>query len=100
MNERDIFIEALQRPSPTDRRAYLERACGADDRLLHRVEDLLAALDRAGSFLREPAAAPAATTEYPPSLSANPSEVDCSDAVIGPYKLLEAIGEGGMGVVY
>jgi serine/threonine protein kinase len=100
MNERDIFIGAVQRPAPADRRAYLELACGNDDRLRRRVEDLLAAFDQAGSFLREPTVAPVATAEYPSGPGSNPAAFELPGTVIGPYKLMEQIGEGGMGVVY
>src|SRR5262249_45146595 len=50
-----IFLEALEVPSPEGRRAYLDRACGADQELRARVEKLLAASQRAGSFLERPA---------------------------------------------
>jgi serine/threonine protein kinase len=100
MNERDIFIEAMQRPASADRQAYLELACGGDGHLRRRVEDLLAALDLAGSFLREPTVAPVATVEYPPGPPSKPADFEPPGTIIGPYKLLEAIGEGGMGVVY
>src|SRR5262245_51681320 len=100
MNEREIFIEAMQRPDPADRRAYLELACGGDDRLRRRVENLLDAFDQAGSFLREPTVTPIATVDHPSGPRSNPAEFDLPGAVIGPYKLLEAIGEGGMGTVF
>src|SRR5262249_13370080 len=71
--------------------AYLAVACGGDEALRDRVRDLLTAHQAAGSFL-EPAAGLAVTTEGP--LSERPG------AVIGPYKLLEQLGEGGFGVVF
>jgi len=54
--ERDIsvFTEALQLP-PSERTAYLERACGPDLDLRSRVEALLGAYERSGDFLNEPA---------------------------------------------
>jgi serine/threonine protein kinase/tetratricopeptide (TPR) repeat protein len=100
MNERDIFIEALQQPSPADRRAYLEQACAGDECLLGRVEDLLAAHDKAGSFLHEPSAAAVATIDVPPPPRSLTSESEVPGSIIGPYKLLEQIGEGGMGTVF
>jgi WD40 repeat protein/serine/threonine protein kinase len=91
MNEQAIFIEALQ--EDRDRRAaFLDRVCGGDPALRQRVEKLLDAHERAGSFLKQPAAA-GATDAYRP-VSEGPG------AVIGPYKLLQQIGEGGFGVVY
>jgi serine/threonine protein kinase/tetratricopeptide (TPR) repeat protein len=105
MREREIFIAALQRDDPKERRAYLEGACGGDAGLWERVQALLGAFDRAGSFLQEPAADLDATGAIvaphgngPERIASSPAEVQ--GAVIGPYKLREQIGEGGMGVVY
>src|SRR4051794_7652744 len=88
-----IFNEALDLTSPSERAAYLDRACAGDPALRARVEALLAVHDRAVDFLESPAMAP--TIDSVPWL---PSE--CIGTVIGPYKLMEQIGEGGMGVVY
>jgi serine/threonine protein kinase/predicted Zn-dependent protease len=87
----DIFCDALEWASPTERAAYLDRACGDDAELRRRVERLLQAHVQADSFL---AAGPAvaATTD---DLGA-----EAAGTVIGPYKLLEQIGEGGMGSVW
>src|SRR4051794_29557791 len=88
-----IFNEALDLDSPAHRAAYLDRACAGDPALRARVETLLAVHDRAGGFLEPPPQAP--TTAAAPPEPAEPA-----GTLIGPYKLLEAIGEGGMGVVY
>ena len=89
----EIFNEALDRGSPAERAAYLDRACAGDPALRARVEALLAVHDRAGEFLEAPALAP--------TIDASPPEpAECAGTVIGPYKLLERIGEGGMGAVY
>ncbi len=93
MKERDIFISALQRDDPKDRRAYLERACEGDEGMRQRIQALFGAFEQAGSFLGSPAPAPEGTLELPPA-------VEVPGAVIGPYKLLQQIGEGGMGTVY
>ena len=92
MNERELFIAALQIEDPAGRVAYLDKACGDDAELPQRVESLLAAFGKAGSFLQKPAVDAAVTTDEP--LREGPS------SQIGPYKLLEQIGEGGMGVVF
>jgi serine/threonine protein kinase/tetratricopeptide (TPR) repeat protein len=90
-----IFGRALEIESAADRAAYLDKACGTDDSLRGEVEGLLAANGRAGEFMRRPAAAVAAgiTAGYEP-LTEKPG------TRVGPYKLLQQIGEGGMGVVY
>jgi serine/threonine protein kinase/tetratricopeptide (TPR) repeat protein len=91
MTERDVFEAVLELP-PEDRVAYLDGACGGDAALRQRLEVLLSKHDRAGSFLEWPAPCPAATVDEP--VSERPG------TVIGPYKLLEQIGEGGFGVVF
>jgi tetratricopeptide (TPR) repeat protein/serine/threonine protein kinase len=92
MNERDIFIEALQKETPTERRAYLDEACRGNEALRRGVEALLEVHERAGSFLESVAPKSVATVEE--LVSERPG------SVIGPYKLLEQIGEGGFGVVF
>src|SRR5262245_8394654 len=87
--EESIFAAALQQPSPTARAAFLNEACGNDVQLRDRVEKLLSSHTGAGSFLH---VSIPVTTE--PRLMERPG------TIIGPYKLLQQIGEGGMGVVY
>ena len=89
----EIFSEAIELTSAEERAAYLDRVCGADRALRDRVEGLLGAHDQADGFLESPAAPPTITKDSRP-LTEGPG------TVIGPYKLLEQIGEGGMGVVY
>ena len=78
------------------RAAYLRAACGADDALRAEVDSLLAARAEQGEFLAEPtrgAPASAAATIGAP-LREGPG------TRIGPYKILQLIGEGGFGVVF
>ena len=88
---RAIFCEALDHQSPEERAAYLERACGGDAQLRH-VERLLKTHQEAGE-LPDPSEPRIQETRDSFSLERPGSR-------IGPYKLLEQIGEGGMGVVY
>jgi hypothetical protein len=98
---KDIFLQALDLSSPGKRAAFLSQACGADDELRRQVEALLQAHGAPDSFLEKPAAALGQTIDAPdgsPQATALSSEGVGSR--IGPYKLLEQIGEGGMGVVF
>jgi serine/threonine protein kinase/tetratricopeptide (TPR) repeat protein len=91
----EIFSEAAELHSDSERAAYLERVCGTDLEMRCRVKGLLKAHGRADSFLEVPAPPPTVD-----SSQCHVSQVESPGAVIGPYKLLEQIGEGGMGVVY
>ena len=94
MTEREIFIAALQKEDPAQRRAYLDEACAGQPELRKQVEDLLRLHDSAGSFLQKPAAESAAPITLDQPILERPG------TVIGPYKLMEQIGEGGMGLVF
>jgi serine/threonine protein kinase len=99
MTERDIFIAALQREDPGERRAYLDEACAGQPDLRRQVESLLRLYEGAGSFLEKPAAPSAATGPFQDAAEAA-SSPEAPGTVIGPYKLVEQIGEGGFGVVF
>src|SRR5438105_12018509 len=86
---KELFLQALDRKQPADRDCFLREACGGDNLLRKQVDVLLAADACAGSFLEQGAVA---TIEQPTA--------ECIGAHIGPYKILEQIGEGGMGLVY
>ncbi len=128
----EIFVKAIEAPTPADRATVLDRSCGDDRELRRKVEALLHAHEEAGSFLERPAPELAADLAGPPTWAAtgpalgpapgptpddratdaigpDPAPVGTSaprliaegpGAQIGPYKLLQKIGEGGMGVVY
>jgi serine/threonine protein kinase len=92
MNEEEIFHQALARGTPEERAAYLDDACDADPALRASVEALLRANVGASGFLDCPARALV--------LGAHEPIRERPGTVIGPYKLLEQIGEGGFGVVF
>ncbi|MHC4521335.1 MAG: serine/threonine protein kinase, partial [Planctomycetota bacterium] len=80
-----VFYAALER-GPADREAYLKEACGDNEALHSRVGALLEAYDTDESL-------------HHVSLD-SPLDLEGPGSVIGPYKLLERIGEGGFGVVW
>src|SRR5215207_9369863 len=90
---RELFVAAL-RADPAERGAFLAESCAGNEALRRRVRELLDAHDQAGSFLQSPAASPDPAVTAADVLSERPG------TVIGRYKLLERIGEGGFGVVY
>ncbi|MCI0641246.1 MAG: protein kinase, partial [Gemmataceae bacterium] len=88
-----IFFDAAQIASPAERDEYLERACAGDAALLQKIKKLLEIRGQAGDFLESP----------PPGLgaiAAEPTLGEVPGTVVGPYKLLQQIGEGGMGTVW
>jgi serine/threonine-protein kinase len=91
MTEREVFEVALELPAES-RAQYLDGICGADVRLRQRLELLLGRYDGAGSFLEKPVLPALADLAGPAA--------ELPDTVIGPYQLLERIGEGGFGVVF
>jgi WD40 repeat protein/serine/threonine protein kinase len=101
VNERELFIQAIQIEDSAARTVYLDQACGADAALRQRVDALLNAFEQAGSFLQHAAA-------DPPSPRVSKGQAKTIDepvsegpgTIVGPFKLIEQIGEGGMGTVW
>jgi serine/threonine protein kinase/WD40 repeat protein len=88
-----VFGHAIEIEDAAARGAYLDQACGANPQFRAEVESLLQAHQNAASFLKKPAVQPAATL-------LDQSDLHAEGAIIGHYKLLERLGEGGMGVVF
>ncbi|MEX2317270.1 MAG: tetratricopeptide repeat protein [Pirellulales bacterium] len=90
---KSIFGRAVEIESLSERRAYIDRACGGDTALRAEVERLLAASEKADGFMGGPAVAAVHTVDYQ-------RVTESAGTVIGPYKLMEQIGEGGFGLVF
>jgi serine/threonine protein kinase/tetratricopeptide (TPR) repeat protein len=89
--EEAIFEQARERSNLRERAAFVAQACAGDDALRCRVLELLAAHDASQGPLDAP----------PPGLAVTQvSAPERPGTQIGTYKLLQQIGEGGMGVVY
>jgi WD40 repeat protein/serine/threonine protein kinase len=86
-----IFVNALDCKGPGELFGFLDQSCAGDPALRARVEELLGAHRDAGNFLGKPYQAEIMPAEL---VGEHPG------MLIGPYKLLEQIGEGGFGVVY
>ncbi len=112
---KELFLAAADIRSPSARAAFLDRECKTDLELRQRLDALLQAHEDSGGFLGQAGGEPGATVDPAPgeregepgalaSGGTPPANAGGSPEVIGsrigPYKLLQQLGEGGMGTVY
>ncbi len=98
----DLFLRAREIPAPEDRQRFLDEACAGKPALRARVEGLLRAGADAGSFLERPAEELGGTGAFAPGRQDERTSApqESPGTLIAPYKLLELIGEGGIGTVW
>lgn len=94
--EQEIFAQALELEA-SKRGAFLDEACGGDAELREQVESLLSAMDEAGErgFFGQPTSGTGEAGDG----GLLPEDIRAGE-VIGPYRIVEQIGEGGFGRVY
>jgi serine/threonine protein kinase/WD40 repeat protein/tetratricopeptide (TPR) repeat protein len=104
MNEESLFHQALQQADAAARAAFLDQACANQPDLRARIDKLLHAHDAPAGLFDKPAVEAATGDDVTPGRWINPADVPLPSegpgSRIGPYKLLQQIGEGGFGVVY
>ena len=106
----EIVFSTLKFQSSAERAAFWDRACAGDAALRAEVEKIWAEHTEAESFFDEcqPALSPGAeavrlladSTDFSEAISAEFDSDKFVGSQIGPYKLLQKIGEGGCGAVY
>src|SRR5688572_12853303 len=89
-----VFHIAVEIHDPLQRAAYIDEVCGTDISLRKEIEELLRHDQEGASFLESPPPGFQSIQTAPPTVTELPG------SVIGRYKLLEQIGEGGMGIVF
>jgi eukaryotic-like serine/threonine-protein kinase len=92
-----IFFTALEKETPEARAAYLDDACKGDSNMRRYIDRMLNAHPKLDGFLQQSPAP--RVEERPATIESSPIE-ERPGTIIGPYKLLQQLGEGGFGVVF
>src|SRR5437899_3341779 len=93
--ERELFIKALEKPTPGERAAFLDGACGADAALRSRLMALLERFDQIGTFLEQPAVGAQALAQVGVQASACPPRAEP-----GPQLAASSPGQGGLTSIF
>ncbi|MCA9089219.1 MAG: SUMF1/EgtB/PvdO family nonheme iron enzyme [Planctomycetaceae bacterium] len=121
MNERDIFLAAIEISDPVERAAYLDQACSGDEKLRAQVDELLKTHNEASQFLETPAVATNSAIDRTVLTGASETDEDSSDGRpageaefrkylqpatrpgwlgrLGHYEIEEILGRGAFGIV-
>lgn len=86
-----VLQDALDRP-PFERASFIQDVCAGDEELITEATTLIAAFEEAGDFIEQPAIARDAYVLL--------DLEDNAGREIGPYRIVERLGAGGMGEVY
>lgn len=99
-SEKSIFFDALDIESLEERAAYVHQACAGDEDLLKAVCALLRENEREVNPVDRPIAAALLPTVLPGGDDGNTDARFSPGTMVGAYKLMEQIGEGGFGLVF